>query len=61
MLEPVEAEVTPPSQTKLLLTVDVVMSNGARSSYEVDVPVDSTLLQALQILKKKGDGFTSVH
>lgn len=58
MLEPVEPEVVLPSETKVTLTVEVVMSSGAAKVYPVEVPKDSTLLEALVILMEKNVGFT---
>lgn len=57
-MEPVEPEVVLPSETKVTLTVEVVMSSGAAPVFSVDVPKDSTLLEALEILMEKNVGFT---
>lgn len=58
VLEPIEAVVTQPSQTELSLTVEVVMSNMATALYQLAVPMDSTVLEALQILQNTNVGFT---
>lgn len=58
MLEPIEPVVTQPSQTELPLTVEVVMSSMVTARYPVVVPMDSTLLEVLQILQKQNLGFT---
>lgn len=58
VLEPIEAVVTQPSQAELSLTVEVVMSNMATALYQLAVPMDSTLLEALQILQNTNVGFT---
>ncbi|XP_075882084.1 transcobalamin-2 [Nelusetta ayraudi] len=58
VLEPIEPVVTQPSQTELPLTVEVVMSSMATARYPVVVPMDSTLLETLQILQKQNLGFT---
>lgn len=58
VLEPLEPEVVLSSDPKVTITVEVVMSSTAASKYQVDVPKGSTLLEALEILKGKNQGFT---
>lgn len=47
-----------PSETKVTVMVQVVMSSGASTLYSVDVPKDTSLLDALQVLKERNVGFT---
>lgn len=58
VLEPLEPEVALPSNSEVTIMVKVVMSSGAASEYQVEVPKGSTLLRALEILKRKNRGFT---
>lgn len=58
VVEPIEHVVTQLSQIELPLTVEVVMSSMATARYELFVPMDSTLLEVLQILQEKDVGFT---
>lgn len=58
VLEPLDPVVVLPSQTKVLVMVEVVMSSGAAAVYSVDVPKGSSLLEALELLKAKNVGFT---
>ncbi|XP_070820617.1 transcobalamin-2 [Chaetodon trifascialis] len=58
VLEPVDPVVVLPSETKVTVTVEVVMSSGATAVYSVDVPKGSSLLEALELLKGTGIGFT---
>lgn len=58
VLEPIDPVLVLPSETKVNLMVEVVMSSGAAPVYVVDVPKGSTLLEALEILKGKNVGFT---
>lgn len=58
MLEPIDPVVELPSETKVTVMVQVVMSSGASTLYSVDVPKDTSLLDALQVLKEKNVGFT---
>lgn len=58
VLEPLEPEVVLPSDSKVTIMVEVVMSSGAAAEYQVEVPKGSTLLEALEILKGKNKGFT---
>ncbi|XP_034094303.1 transcobalamin-2 [Gymnodraco acuticeps] len=58
VLEPIDPVVVLPSQTKVTVTVEVVMSSGAAALYSVEVPKGSSLLEALGLLKMKNVGFT---
>ncbi|KAM9360250.1 transcobalamin-2 [Symphorus nematophorus] len=58
VLEPVDPEVVLPSETKVNVKVDVVTSSGAAARYTVDVPKGSSLLEALELLQGRNDGFT---
>uniref|UniRef100_A0A8C9XW18 Transcobalamin II n=2 Tax=Sander lucioperca TaxID=283035 RepID=A0A8C9XW18_SANLU len=57
VLEPIDPVVVLPSQTKVTLMVEVVTSSGAAAVYSVDVPKDSSLLDALELLKTRYDSF----
>merc|ERR1719357_2045652 len=57
VLEPTYPVVVLPSETKVAVTVDVVTSSGATARYSVDVPKDSSLLEALELLKGKYHDF----
>lgn len=58
VLEPVDPVVVLPSENKVSVMVEVVTSSGAGAIYSVDVPKGSSLLEALELLKGKNDGFT---
>ncbi|XP_076587934.1 transcobalamin-2 [Chaetodon auriga] len=58
VLEPVDPVTVLPSETKVTVTVEVVMSSGAAVVYSVDVPKGSSLLEALELLKGESVGFT---
>lgn len=58
VLEPTDPVVVLPSETKVTVMVEVVTSSGAAAVYSVDVPVGSSLLEALELLEKKNVGFT---
>lgn len=58
VLEPIDPVVVLPSETKVAVMVEVVMSSGAAALYSVDVPKGSSLLEALELLKGKNVGFT---
>ncbi|XP_042343898.1 transcobalamin-2 [Plectropomus leopardus] len=58
VLEPADPVVVLPSQTKVMLTVEVVTLSGAAALYSVNVPKGSSLLEALELLKGKDVGFT---
>ncbi|XP_074494011.1 transcobalamin-2 [Sebastes fasciatus] len=58
VLEPIDPVVVLPSETKVAVMVEVVMSSGATALYSVDVPKGSSLLEALELLKGKNVGFT---
>lgn len=47
-----------PSDTKVAVIVEVVMSSGAAAAYQVDVPKGSSLLEALDLLQMRNVGFT---
>ncbi|KAF1389159.1 hypothetical protein PFLUV_G00070560 [Perca fluviatilis] len=58
VLEPIDPVVVVTSQTKVTVIVEVVTSSGAAAVYSVDVPKDSSLLDALELLKTTYVGFT---
>lgn len=58
VLEPVDPVVVLPSETKVTVMVEVVMSSGAAALYSVNVPKGSSLLTALELLSGKAVGFT---
>ncbi|XP_040011963.1 transcobalamin-2 [Xiphias gladius] len=47
-----------PSETKVKVMVEVVMTSGATALYSVDVPKGSSLLEALELLMEINIGFT---
>ncbi|XP_058492060.1 transcobalamin-2 [Solea solea] len=61
VLEPIDPVVVLPSETKVTLKVEVVKSDGSAAVYTVDVPKDSSLLEALEVLQGKNVGFTFDH
>uniref|UniRef100_UPI0037E91AFE transcobalamin-2 isoform X2 n=1 Tax=Semicossyphus pulcher TaxID=241346 RepID=UPI0037E91AFE len=58
VLEPLDPVVVLPSTTKVAVMVEVVTSSGTAALYPVDVPKGSSLLEALELLSAKNDGFT---
>lgn len=58
VLEPKDPVVVLPSKTKVTVQVEVVKSSGEATLYSVDVPDDSSLLQALELLQRKDVNFT---
>ncbi|KAM6944261.1 transcobalamin-2 [Lycodopsis pacificus] len=58
VLEPIEPVVVLPSESKVTVMVEVVASSGAAVVYSVDAPKESSLLEALELLKGKNVGFT---
>lgn len=58
VLEPEDPVVVLPSETKVTVAVEVVMSSGAAALFSVEVPKGSSLLEALELLKGKNVGFT---
>ncbi|CAJ1068244.1 transcobalamin-2 [Xyrichtys novacula] len=58
VLEPIDPVVVLPSGTTVTVIVEVVMSSGATAQYSVDVPKDSSLLEALELLATGNVGFT---
>nr|XP_020458156.1 transcobalamin-2-like [Monopterus albus] len=58
VLEPVDPVVVLPSEAKVTVAVELVMSSGASALYYVDVPKGSSLLEALELLKGNNVGFT---
>ncbi|XP_038151451.1 transcobalamin-2 [Cyprinodon tularosa] len=58
VLEPVDPVVVLTSDTKVMVTVEVVTASGAAAAYSVDVPKGSSLLEALELLERRDVGFT---
>ncbi|XP_037115937.1 transcobalamin-2 [Syngnathus acus] len=58
VLEPTDPVVVVPSTTKVAVMVEVVTSSGTSTVYSLDVPKESTLLEALHLLKEINNGFT---
>ncbi|KAM7018006.1 transcobalamin-2 isoform 1-T2 [Tautogolabrus adspersus] len=58
VLEPLDPVVVLPSETKVMVEVEVVTSSGAAALYSVDVPKGGSLLGALELLVLKNAGFT---
>uniref|UniRef100_A0A3Q4BQ49 Transcobalamin-like C-terminal domain-containing protein n=1 Tax=Mola mola TaxID=94237 RepID=A0A3Q4BQ49_MOLML len=58
VLEPEDPVELVPSDTKVLVVVEVISSREAVSHYPVHVPKGSTLLDALELLKQRNVGFT---
>lgn len=48
------------SKTKIPLQVEVVKSDGKASTYSVEIPMGSSLLEALTLLQGNQAGFTYV-
>lgn len=58
VLEPIDPVVVLPSESKVTVMVEVVAASGAAVVYSVDAPKESSLLEALELLKGKNVGFT---
>lgn len=61
VLEPIVTVTVLPSETKVTLKVEVVNYSKEETTYSVEVPKGSTLLEALEILKQSSASFTYVH
>ncbi|KAK9522781.1 hypothetical protein VZT92_019227 [Zoarces viviparus] len=58
VLEPIDPVVVLPSESTVTVMVEVVASSGTAVVYSVDAPKESSLLEALELLKGKNVGFT---
>ncbi|XP_010730858.3 transcobalamin-2 [Larimichthys crocea] len=58
VLEPIVTVTVLPSETKVTLKVEVVNYSKEQTTYSVEVPKGSTLLEALEILKQSSASFT---
>ncbi|XP_076006917.1 transcobalamin-2 isoform X2 [Genypterus blacodes] len=58
VLEPLEPVTVIQSNIKVSVTVEVVSVSGVVTAFPVEIPTDSSLLQALELLQEKSIGFT---